>query len=192
MMTMIRNHMRMEAERALSRVAKVRIGIVDSYDPSHYACKVRIQPENYLTGWLPVTTAWVGNGWGMFCPPTPGDIVEVQFQEGDQESPFVVLRFFSNSVKPLPVPSGEFWLVHQSGSFLKFHNDGSVEIKAPNHLNITGDVYVTGAIFASGDITDQTGTTNESMKGMRNVFNGHHHVNVTHGSDLSGLPDIDM
>jgi len=61
-------------------------------------------------------------------------MVEVQFQEGDPEAGFVCQRFYNDSDRPLNVPSGEFWLVHQSGSLFKFHNDGSVEMQAATNL----------------------------------------------------------
>jgi len=121
-----------------------RIGIVSGFDPVRYCAKVRLQPEppdqpagSTETGWLPVLALWGGNGWGLFCPPSPGDVVEVQFQEGGREAGIVLGRFFSTVTQPLPAPSGEFWLVHQSGSKLKFHNDGSVELAAATNLTIT-------------------------------------------------------
>ena len=143
MMNGIKNQMRLEAERVHGTQAKTRIGIVDGYDPSHYAVKVRIQPENILTGWLPLTSPWVGNGWGMYSPPSLGDIVDVHFQQNGPNAAFVVQKFFSNTVKPLSVPSGEFWIVHASGSKAKFHNDGTVELGAATTLRMTGaDVVI--------------------------------------------------
>jgi phage baseplate assembly protein V len=136
--------------------ATTRIGIVDSYDPSTYSAKVRIQPEdednpeNSLTGWLPVFSPWIGNGWGMFCPPTPGDQVEVQFQEGSFENGIVCLRAYSNVYQPLAVDSGEFWLVHESGTVIKLTNDGNIEITSDQDLNITSNADL--VIDAEGDL----------------------------------------
>src|ERR1700722_15597482 len=136
MITGMQNQMRREALRALELQAKTRIGIIDGYDPSHYSVKVRIQPENILTGWLPLTSPWVGNGWGMYSPPSLGDIVDVHFQQNGANAGYVVQKFFSNTVAPLAVPSGEFWLVHQSGSVFKLLNDGSVELTAATTLRM--------------------------------------------------------
>lgn len=133
----ITNAMRREAARAMQQRAATRIGTVSNYDPSTYSAKVRIQPEDVETGWLPVSSLWVGNGWGLFCPPKPGDVVEVRFQEGGKQAGIVGLRHFGNVLQPLPVPGGEFWLKHQSGSFLKFKNDGSVELNAAANLSAT-------------------------------------------------------
>ena len=135
--------MRLQAQRILSTEAKTRIGIVDGYDPSHYAVKVRIQPENILTGWMPLTSPWVGNGWGMYSPPSLGEVVEVHFQQADPNAGFVVQRFYSTEVQPLAVPSGELWVVHKSGSLFQLHNDGSVNVNAATTLRLSAkDVQI--------------------------------------------------
>ena len=131
------NIMRREAMRAQSQTATVRLATVTSYDPDNYAAKVLIQPEGYETGFLPIGSTWSGNGWGDFYGPTAGDVVEVQFQEGGKQAGFIALRHFGDQFRPLPVPSGERWTVHKSGSLLKFHNDGSVEISAHTNLTIS-------------------------------------------------------
>jgi phage baseplate assembly protein gpV len=191
--------MRREAQRVCDKIALVRMGIVDGYDPSHYTVKVRLQPENILTGWLPVSTPWVGNQWGIYAPPSIGDVVEVHFQQGHIDAGFVVNRFFYAKVQPLAVPSGELWIVHQSGSLLKFHNDGSIEVKAntnvnmtANNLNVTGNVNVTGTIQATGDIIDQSLSTAESMATMRSKYNSHVHPGVQTGSGNTGTTSLPM
>lgn len=131
------NLMRREAARMEAQKSAVRIGVVTAYDPNNYAAKVQIQPEGYETGFLPVTSPWTGNGWGLFCPPTPGDVVDVHFQEGGKQAGFVALRHFGDQFRPMEVPSGEFWLVHKSGSSLKFLNDGSVTLSADTNLTVT-------------------------------------------------------
>lgn len=139
MMDKFRNQMRLEAQRANSHIAKVRVGIIDGYDPSHYAVKVRIQPENTLTGWMPLTSPWVGNQWGFYAPPSLGDIVDVHYQQGDANAGFVVQKFFSNTVQPLAVPSGELWVVHKTGTEFKMTNDGNVLVSAAKDLRLEGD-----------------------------------------------------
>lgn len=124
----------MHAQRMAAERAATRVGLVSSYDPTNYCVKVRLQPEDAETGWLPLLSPWVGNGWGLFAPPTTGDMIEVHFQEGDTEAGFACQRFFNDSDRPLTVQSGEFWLVHKSGSLLKFHNDGSIEMTAATNL----------------------------------------------------------
>lgn len=131
----LRNHMRQEAQRATADLTLPRAGVVTNYDPARHSARVMLQPEGIMTGYLPVVEPWVGNGWGMFAPPSPGQVVNVHFHQGGKEAGYIVGGFYSAKTKPLSVPAGEFWLVHKSGSFLKFHNDGSVEATA--HTNMT-------------------------------------------------------
>ncbi len=165
MMQHLLNAMKLQAELA-ARDTHARMGTVSSFDPQTWRAKVMIQPENEVTGWMPVATEWVGNGWGMFAPPTAGDAVLVEFFHGDFEAGIITRRFFHNGAPPVTspgtVPSGEFWLLHQSGSALKFHNDGSVELISNKNLTATvgGDMNatVTGTLNASGNAVNVTAT----------------------------------
>lgn len=116
-----------------------RFGLVTSVDPTQFAARVQLQPEAVLTGWLPILSAWVGSGWGMVALPSPGDQVLVLAQEGHADQGVIVAAAYSASM-PAPVaPVGEFWLVHQSGTFIKLCNDGSVQVQGD--LHVAGDVY---------------------------------------------------
>jgi hypothetical protein len=64
---------------------------------------------------------------------------------------------WSDKAAPPPTPSGEFWLIHQSGSFIKLQNDGTIQVK--------GDLYV------AGDVYDNHG----ALSALRNHYNGHVH-----------------
>lgn len=134
------------------RKMHTRLGTVSGYDKTYYAVKVALQPEGTETGWIPLGSSFVGNGWGLFCAPSIGDMVEVQFQEGDVEAAICCHRFFNDIDRPLPVPSGEFWLVHKSGSSLKFFNDGTVELHTHQNLSVQVDgnlvANVTGTLSA--------------------------------------------
>lgn len=198
MMQRLLNTMRAQAELAASGRARTRIGLVSGYDPVNYCAKVRIMPDDVETGWLPVSSPWVGNGWGMFAPPTPGEMVEIQFQEDNIEAGIIVGRFHNDSDRPLAVPSGELWLVHQSGSLLKFHNDGTVQLVSAGTLtssapqwNHTGPVNISGTLHATDNITTDKNVTatldisdhgNKSMAGMRTAYNGHTHTDPQGGS----------
>jgi len=211
-MSQITNAMRREAARVMGLLALRRVGIVSSYDPITYSAKVLIQPENTESGWLPISTPWSGNSWGMFCPPTPGDIVEVDFQEGGKEAGIIGQRHYGNVLNPLPVPSGEFWLVHKSGSFLKFHNDGSVALNTAGDLDatvsgqanltvsgkivasaqefdLTGNVKVTGDITASGDIYDLNGAYG-NVGHIRTVYDSHTHSDPQGGNVSTPTPTL--
>jgi type VI secretion system (T6SS) baseplate-like injector VgrG len=94
-----------------------RFGVVTSVNPTAATARVTLQPEGLLSGWLPVLSPWTGAGWGMCCPPSPGDQVLVLAQEGDAEHGMIVGRAFSNTQATPATPVGELWLVHGSGSF---------------------------------------------------------------------------
>lgn len=188
-MTGLTNVMRREAERAGARKALVRVGTVASYDPSHYAAKVVIQPEGFETGWLPVLTPWAGNGWGLFAPPTPGDTVDVHFQEGSTEAGFVAQRFYSTVTRPLPAPSGEFWLVHKSGSKIRFLNDGTVEIVSAVQINSTAPVWHhTGNLLVTGDIYDLD-TAHGTVHALRTAYDSHRHPGIEPGGGTTSTTD---
>jgi phage baseplate assembly protein V len=155
-MKQLLNAMAREAMMAGASRAQTRIGIVTEYDPANYCAKVALQPEGTETGWLPVASLWIGESWGLFCPPTPGDQVEVAFQEGAAEAGFICQRLFSDQQRPLDVPSGEFWIVHQSGSALKFHNDGSVELDANTNLTATVGGNLAANVTGTATITAPT------------------------------------
>lgn len=163
---MMKDHINMTrqlAQQATQGAASTRVGLITSYDPNTYSAKVMLQPENVETGWLPITSAWIGNNWGLFMPPTSGDMVEVQFQEDGMSAGFICGRFYNDSERPLQVNSGEFWLVHKSGSCLKFHNDGTVEIVSNSHLtatvggNMTATVQGNVEFDAQGTVTHKGG-----------------------------------
>jgi phage baseplate assembly protein V len=144
-----------------------RYGLVSSFDPSCYAVRVSIQPENVLTGWLPILTAWVGSGWGMAAPVLPGTQVIVLPMEGNNEQGVVIGGLWSNVDTPIQVAPGEFQLLHSSGSCVYLKNDGSVEIQAPT-VNVIGNLVV------SGDISDRSGT-HGTLDALRITYDGHTH-----------------
>ena len=146
-----------------------RFGVVASVDAQRYAARVKLQPEGVLSGWLPILSPWVGAGWGMVCPPAPGDQVMVLAQEGDAENGVIVGASFSDAHRAPAAALGELWLVHGSGSFLKLANDGTVRVM--------GDLHV------QGDVYDRHG----SMAQLRQHYNGHTHVDPQGGR--SGAAD---
>ena len=132
--------------------------------------KVIVQPDGILSGWLPVLSPWVGKGWGMACPASPGDQVLVIAHEGDIEQGVVVGRAYSRQQMPPPAPEGEFWLVHKNGSFLKLCGDGSVKISGD--LRVDGDVY------------DRDG----ALSRLRSNYNNHIHIDSRSGTTSHPSP----
>ena len=134
-----------------------RFGTVTSVDPKTATARVTLQPEGVLTGWLPLLTPWVGNGWGMACPPAVGTQVFVLPQEGDAEQGIIIGATWSLQAVPPAAPPGEIWLVHQSGSFLKLLNNGTIQV--------SGDLHVAGNVYDS----------HGSLSALRAHYNSHAH-----------------
>jgi phage gp45-like len=158
--------------KARENLAQPRIGVVSSTNSSTGTARVLLQPEGVLTGWLPVLTPWAGPGWGMTCPPSPGDQVLIIPQEGDAQHGLIIGRLYSNSVRPPVIESGELALCHHSGSSLRLLNSGIVVVE--------GDLHV------SGDVYDSHGPLSK----LRNDYNSHVHT-TGGGQDTSGPLPVD-
>ncbi|OEZ60706.1 phage baseplate assembly protein V [Duganella sp. HH105] len=141
------NSIRLVSQTAGQGLARTRIGTVTSYDPNTYSAKVLLQPEGVEIGWLPITSAWSGNGWGLFSPPTSGDTVQLEFQEASMDAGLIVGRFYSDQARPLPAPSGELWAVHKNGAQFKLLNSGAAVFSDGHGASITlnGDGSITSA-----------------------------------------------
>lgn len=140
------NALRAHAGALDQAIAQPRFALVSSVDPTSYTARVLLQPEGVLSGWLPIITAWVGNG-------------------------IIVGGAFSLAAPPPQAPAGEFWLVHQSGSFVKLLADGSIAVNATT-LNVTGNLSVSGSITATGDVADGHGT----LASLRATYDEHTHT----------------
>jgi phage baseplate assembly protein V len=162
------NIIRSHAASLDQTAGQVKFGTVTSVNPNNATARVLIQPEGVLSGWLPVISQWVGNGWGLACPPSPGDQILLVPQEGDVEPGIIIGRVFSVNQMSPAAPPGEFWLVHESGSFFKLSNDGTI--------CINGDLHV------SGDVYDRKG----SLADLRTNYNSHTHT--VGSNEITGLP----
>lgn len=121
------------------------VGKITSYDPVNHLVIVEIHPATdndpaSLTGWIPYASSWVGNGWGMYAAPVLDTLCIVVYQQGSRQIPLAAQPLFDGSNRPLTVQSGEFWLVHKSGSSLKFTNDGQVLVSSTVQIDLTAPV----------------------------------------------------
>jgi uncharacterized protein involved in type VI secretion and phage assembly len=186
MMNHLMNQVTVRAQQ--QGAADVKMGVVRSYSPDRFAVQVDLQPEGVSTGWIPLKSPFVGNGWGMFCAPSIGDVVEVDFQEGDGGVPRAGLRFFNDDNRPLAVPSGEFWLVHKSGASIKATNDGKITLSDPSgtvfQLSNDGNVRITGDLAVSGSVTAANDVTAGSIS-----LKNHKHGGVAGGNAKTGMPE---
>ncbi len=69
---------------------------------------------------------------------------------------------------------------HQTGSFVKLLNDGTIALQA-------GTVNVTGNLVVSGDISDRGGA-HGTMAALRNAHDEHTHADPQGGE--TGLPSV--
>jgi uncharacterized protein involved in type VI secretion and phage assembly len=179
----------MRASLAMLDLTAPRTGTITSYDPAKHAVKVQIQPEGVeVAGWIPLGAAGVGNGFGIVCGPNIGDMVQVAFDSGSPNAPRIVGRFFSNVNLPPAVPSGDTYIVHKSGSVLKFNGDGTITVtatssityKATQHhfigpVQMDDTLNATKQITSQADIQDNTASNAHTMSQMRAIYNSHTH-----------------
>lgn len=178
--------MQARSEMAAGNVSKSRSATVTSYDPANYCVKVMLQPDGKETGWIPIGSPWVGNNWGLFCPPSIGDVGQVDYREGGGDAGSFNARFYNDKDRAMACPSGEFWIVHKAGAFFKFLNDGSVLLESPTaisstapmwthngKMHVTEDITSDANITAGGEIADHGGA--KTMSGMRTTYDSHHH-----------------
>lgn len=215
-MSAFANLIRAHAQMAQGEKTTHRVGQVTAYDPNKYAVKVKFWPRtDESTGWIPLASTYVGAGWGLVAAPSVGDQVIVAFDLEDQDAGVVVGRFYTDVEQPPAAPSGEFWLVHKSGSFLKFTNDGNVSLNAAGNLsatvggnmtaNVTGNAN-TNATQANVTASSSASVTAPTIKLGNSgqtlyqfvtslfvqLFNTHTHSGVQAGSSSTGTPNQTM
>lgn len=150
----------------------VAFGHIASYDPKLNRVRLTIPSwrdeggNAVLTGWMPLTSGWVGNGWGMqIAPkggasvdnPTQGEPCVISIVRKNQGVHLVAGLYFNQANMP-PFPDlmpGEFGMKHETGSLLRFTQDGDVLLTTFRDLvatvgrdallAVTRDVLVTGA-----------------------------------------------
>lgn len=145
------NAIRMQSSLGQNTLSQPRFAEISSYDDSTHGVKVMIQPENQESGWMRLGAIGVGNGSGVAVGPNVGDMVLVVFAEGDFDSGNIIGRFFSTSNQAIPVPSGEVWMVHKTGSFMKMLTNGDIDFNTTGNLNSTVAGNMTSTV--AGDMT---------------------------------------
>jgi len=166
-----------------------RQGIITAYDPDNYTVKVLLQPTCEETGWIPLSTPWAGNGWGLAAGPMIGAVAEVEFDSSLAGVGMAAGQFYNDEDRCPGPPSGEFWLVHQGGSLLKFLNSGEVLLSAkekliydaPAHYFTGGDVRIDENLTVGKEISDNNGRYG-TVHHIRTVYSGHTHLEKGQGN----------
>lgn len=151
----LRSNLASLAQMAAAGMISVRLGLVSSYDgrEGQHLVKVRLQPDDIETGWLPINLLLPGQGWGIYAGPAIGDQALILFAEGDINAGICAGFLGSNEDPPPAVPSGEIHVLHKDGAKLKFLPNGEVDLIAPGGLFVTADTTITGKLHVTDDVT---------------------------------------
>lgn len=196
---MLRNAMRAQAAMVAQERQGARLGQISAYDPNTYSVKVQFPPDSAESGWIPVVSTGVGNGWGICVGPTIGDQVALIFQDENADAGVAVGRLFDNQNMPPAVPSGEVWLVHKSGAYFKMTNAGiatfsdnqgaAVTCNGNGTITSTGTWTHQGAMTVQDNFTVQGATKVAAIQSNgHDISSTHEHTGVTSGSEVSGPP----
>lgn len=95
-----------QAQQSGAGQSGTRQGVITAYDPVNYAVKVQLQPTGEETGWIQLSSPWVGDGWGLAAGPMIGAAVEVEFDSGLMGAGMAAGQFFNDEDRCPGPPSG--------------------------------------------------------------------------------------
>lgn len=131
-MAQILNLVRREIDRVLNGMPHPQWGIVTSYNENTYSVKVRLQPDDIETEWMPLPVEHVGNGYGLLMAPEIDDLVLVGYTDGSRDAPYIIARAHNDEQKPPKVEAGEMVLMHKSKGYIKIDKDNVLVVKHGN------------------------------------------------------------
>lgn len=179
----LRNAIAQSGELSAAQYEPGAKGLVSSYDPKAYAVKLRLQPSDVETGWLPIKALQAGADFGVYAAPNLGDQMVIEFENGDAQVGMVSGSLPSKQDRPPEVAAGEILIKHKSGAFLRFAADGDIEFKTE------GEIRSAGTWLHDGDFTDNSGSNSVTVKELRDAYNEHKHIGVQTGPGISGPTD---
>lgn len=151
------NMIKMHSSKQDQSYGGVRYGRLLEYDPKNNVVRVGYfnpvtKDVDLVSGWLPLVVPFIGigddtqqggdNPWGIVYPPNIGQPVLVISQQGDFQNGLVIGGTYSYK-SPVPqadgeyTQDGEFLIMHKSGSFFKFFNNGDVKLHTDHDLIFT-------------------------------------------------------
>ncbi len=157
---------------------------ISSYDPGKHRVRCIVPSwlnpgtsEYVQTGWVPLSTPWMGNGWGMqFAPfggatqtnPTGGEQVKLcvySFENGTYIAD--ALLWSDKTAVALPtLQAGEGILKHVTGTYIRFKADGSLAIFTNDNLDLTATADLNATV---GGALTATVTGDVSVTGQQNI-----------------------
>lgn len=179
---------RQQASMVQNSITQTQVGTVVAYDPATFTVIVQLYPQDadtpaLQTGWIPLFTLSTNQQWGIFVPPSLGDLIEVHYQEGSLQNAYAGLRAIMQGNSP-NVPSGEMWFIHASGSYVKITNDGKVSINGNVEIDVISPVVnitcATSATISAPVVNLGNGTLSTLMNGSAlTIYNEHTHIDST-------------
>ncbi len=164
-------------ERRLANV--VRLGVVAEVDHMAARCRVQYDADEagapVLTAWLPWVSARAGGDRAWWAPDA-GEQVVVLAPSGELTQA-VVLPALYCVAHPAPADAPTVHrTVYADGAVVEYDRAAhrlraALPAGATTELVSPGGVAVTGAVTATGDVSDRRG----SMQEMRDAFNPHIH-----------------
>jgi phage baseplate assembly protein gpV len=172
------------AQMAADGRVSVRLGLVSSYDgrAGAHLVKVRLQPEDIETGWLPIQIMLGGQGWGVYAGPAKDDQAVVIFADGDVNAG-ICAGFLPSDVDAAPaVASGEIHL-RAAG------DTASIIAKPDGSIASKGAWTHTGTMHVTDEATfDKSVTATVDVVGGGKHLKTHVHSGVQSGGSNTGQP----
>ncbi|ODA29883.1 baseplate assembly protein [Veronia pacifica] len=158
----------LEANR-LAAANGIRLGVVTN--PAAATVDV-VTGDNKATG-VPFLVMCSGKVSHYRRPSEGEQCLLVNLGSGDNLNNAVALMGLPSDRYPVPTTKANEVMTDYGGGMTEVYDleKGSLTAKYPGGLNIVGDTRQTGAITATGDITDYT----RSMQADREIFDGHDH-----------------
>jgi len=146
----LRNIIHREVQRVLDRRTRRTPCIVDGYNGATHTVKVRLQPENTLTGWMQIEEPQAGE----LHAPNNGDFGWIEFHENDRRAgTFVAAVHNNNAPPPKQIIAGEYYKQMSSGQSIYFKNDGSITLTDKAGTIIASDGAGNATVTASIAVT---------------------------------------
>ncbi|KAA0685995.1 hypothetical protein DTW90_34480 [Neorhizobium sp. P12A] len=164
-------------DQVLSRRPRERVATVSSYDPNRHAVKAQLQPEGVETGWIPISTAHVGENFGIAIGPQIGDQIVVGFHEGDIDSPYMIGRLHSDQERPPIAQAGEIVIQTKEGFIFKVTSSSASIVTGGLPLTIDaggGEIHLTSSKLTHNGL---------------NVGSTHTHGGITPGGADTDVPN---
>ena len=195
-------HLAYLAAVAAHKTGTPRWGLIASYNQQDHTAKVYIQPENILSGELPINPMG-----GARYAPFIGQMAHLAHTDADSQA-LVISGFSFNDQNPPPstpndlqgskalLQSGEWEAVGGQGQTIRLCADGTiliqgssdVKIQAPN-VQIMANLNVSGTITCHGDVVASSGSLNDAIQEL----NQHEHiVDLMGGPSEPTMPQFDV